>query len=94
MINYVRENLSVAKNLAGYLLSDGMRKIAAGRDMAGKLHLHSAVCTHSGCELAWNSTEQRWDCSCHGSHFAPDGTVLNGPAIDPLQPVDAPTGTT
>ena len=94
VINYVRENLSVVKNLAGYvlpgelksvdelapgqggILRDGLRKIAACRDLDGKLHLHSATCTHSGCEVAWNSTEQCWDCSCHGSHFAPDGTVL------------------
>jgi len=112
VINYVRENLSAVKNLAGYLLPGdlesldalapgqggivraGLRKIAACRDMAKELHLHSAVCTHSGCEVAWNSTEQCWDCSCHGSHFAPDGTVLNGPAVAPLQPVDSPAGQT
>lgn len=112
VINYVRENLSAVKNLAGYLLPgdlkslaelapgqggvlrDGLRKIAACRDMAGKLYLNSAVCTHSGCEVAWNSTEQCWDCCCHGSHFAPDGTVLNGPAVGRLNPVDAPAGGT
>jgi Rieske Fe-S protein len=33
----------------------------------------------------WNSTEQCWDCPCHGSHFAPDGSVLNGPALAPLE---------
>ncbi|RVD58079.1 FAD-dependent oxidoreductase, partial [Mesorhizobium sp. M7A.F.Ca.ET.027.03.2.1] len=105
VINYVRENLSVVKNLAGYvlpgelkspgefvpgqggILRDGLRKIAACRDLEGKLHQHSATCTHSGCEVAWNSTEQCWDCSCHGSHFAPDGSVLNGPAVLPLAPV-------
>jgi Rieske Fe-S protein len=32
----------------------------------------------------WNSFERCWDCPCHGSHFAPDGTVLNAPAISPL----------
>ncbi|MGX9147970.1 FAD-dependent oxidoreductase [Mesorhizobium sp. 128a] len=106
VINYVRENLSAVKNLAGYglsgdvkstgelepgqggILRDGVRKIAACRDLHGKLHLHSATCTHSGCEVAWNSTEQCWDCSCHGSHFALDGTVLNGPAVLPLALVD------
>lgn len=71
----------------GGILRKGAHKIAACRDLAGKLHLHSAVCTHAGCQVAWNSTEQCWDCSCHGSHFAPDGVVLNGPATLPLQPV-------
>jgi glycine/D-amino acid oxidase-like deaminating enzyme/nitrite reductase/ring-hydroxylating ferredoxin subunit len=70
----------------GGIVRDGLRKVAACRDRDGKLHLHSAVCTHLGCHVHWNSTEQRWDCPCHGSHFAPDGTVLNGPAISPLEP--------
>ncbi|TIS65672.1 MAG: FAD-dependent oxidoreductase [Mesorhizobium sp.] len=74
----------------GGILRDGMRKIAACRDMAGNVHLHAAGCTHAGCEVAWNSTEQCWDCSCHGSHFGPDGAVLNGPAVLPLQRIDFP----
>jgi glycine/D-amino acid oxidase-like deaminating enzyme/nitrite reductase/ring-hydroxylating ferredoxin subunit len=69
----------------GGIIRDGLHKIAACRDTEGKLHLNSAVCTHLGCHLHWNSTEQCWDCPCHGSHFAPDGMVLNGPAIAPLQ---------
>ena len=39
-----------------------------------------------GCHVHWNSTEQCWDCPCHGSQFAPDGAVLNGPATEPLPP--------
>lgn len=68
----------------GGVLRDGLKLIAACRDLEGRLHLHSAACTHLGCVVHWNSTEQCWDCPCHGSHFAPDGTVLNGPAIEPL----------
>ena len=69
----------------GGIIRDGLHKIAACRDLEGKLHLNSAVCTHLGCHLHWNSTEQCWDCPCHGSQFAPDGAVLNGPAIASLQ---------
>jgi len=68
----------------GGILRDGLKLIAACRDRDGTLHFKSAVCTHLGCHVHWNSTEQCWDCPCHGSHFAPDGSVLNGPAIHPL----------
>ena len=68
----------------GGIIRDGMAKIAASRDLDGKLHLCSAVCTHLGCHVHWNSTEQCWDCPCHGSQFAPDGSVLNGPALASL----------
>jgi glycine/D-amino acid oxidase-like deaminating enzyme/nitrite reductase/ring-hydroxylating ferredoxin subunit len=68
----------------GAIVRDGTSKIAAYRDEKGKLFLRSAACTHLGCLVNWNSLERCWDCPCHGSHFAPDGTVLNAPAISPL----------
>lgn len=37
-------------------------------------------CPHLGCALHWNSAEHSWDCACHGSRFASDGTVLDNPA--------------
>ena len=37
-------------------------------------------CPHLGCALKWNRQEHSWDCPCHGSRFAEDGTVLNNPA--------------
>jgi glycine/D-amino acid oxidase-like deaminating enzyme/nitrite reductase/ring-hydroxylating ferredoxin subunit len=69
----------------GGILRKGLSKLAVCRDLSGRLHVHSATCTHLGCLVHWNSTEQCWDCPCHGSQFAPDGAVLNGPAIYPLQ---------
>lgn len=37
-------------------------------------------CPHMGCALKWNPTERSWDCPCHGSRFAEDGTLLDNPA--------------
>ena len=66
-------------------------KIAVSRDERGELHGCSPVCTHLACDVAWNAAERSWDCPCHGSRFAPDGRVVNGPAVRPLaaKPVPA-----
>jgi glycine/D-amino acid oxidase-like deaminating enzyme/nitrite reductase/ring-hydroxylating ferredoxin subunit len=75
---------------SGAIVRDGVAPIAAFRDATGELHEVSAVCTHLGCVVQWNTAESSWDCPCHGSRFAPDGAVLNGPAAYPLKSLDGP----
>lgn len=72
----------------GGIMRSGLKKLAVSRDLQGTVHVRSAACTHAGCIVHWNAFEQCWDCPCHGSHFAPDGSVLNGPAISPLKPAE------
>jgi glycine/D-amino acid oxidase-like deaminating enzyme/nitrite reductase/ring-hydroxylating ferredoxin subunit len=43
------------------------------------------LCTHLGGPLHWNDCEESWDCPLHGSRFAEDGAVLEGPATRPLR---------
>lgn len=50
----------------------------------GKVSAYSAHCTHLGCPLEYNEVENSFDCACHGSRFAVDGSVLEGPAKRPL----------
>jgi len=69
----------------GRLIRRGLRKVAAYRDADGRLHMHSAACTHLKCIVDWNSAEKSWDCPCHGSRFDPYGKVINGPAITDLE---------
>jgi glycine/D-amino acid oxidase-like deaminating enzyme/nitrite reductase/ring-hydroxylating ferredoxin subunit len=71
----------------GGILTEGKQAFAVSRDESGQMRRLSAKCTHAGCTVHWNSFEQCWDCPCHGSHFAPDGTALNAPAVEPLETV-------
>ena len=63
------------------------KKVAAFRDVEGKLHLRSAICPHLGCVVRWNPAETTWDCPCHGSRFKATGEVLAGPAEKDLQKI-------
>ncbi len=68
----------------GRIVGAGHGQRAVYRDDAGTLHELSARCTHLGCIVNWNSAERSWDCPCHGSRFAANGDVIEGPAVRPL----------
>jgi glycine/D-amino acid oxidase-like deaminating enzyme/nitrite reductase/ring-hydroxylating ferredoxin subunit len=68
----------------GAIMRSGLAKLAVYKGEDGEVVRRSAVCTHLGCLVHWNSFEKCWDCPCHGSQFAPAGEVLNGPALTPL----------
>jgi nitrite reductase/ring-hydroxylating ferredoxin subunit len=71
----------------GRIVRSGLGLAAVYRDAEGRVHAHSARCTHLGCIVRWNSAERSWDCPCHGSRFgAESGEVLQGPAVRPLAP--------
>lgn len=72
----------------GRIVRDGVQKLAAYRADDGQLTVRSAICPHLGCVVDWNSAEKTWDCPCHGSRFAVNGEVINGPAVSALRAVE------
>jgi Rieske Fe-S protein len=77
---------------SAFVMADGGGDNAAGElafggfvvKNQGKVEVFAINCSHLGCSIALNQGAQSFDCPCHGSRFHLDGTVLHGPAADPL----------
>jgi Rieske Fe-S protein len=69
---------------SGRILTVDGKSCAVYRDDDGQVSVLSAACTHRGCLVAFNDNEKTWECPCHGSRFASNGSVLDGPANRPL----------
>jgi 3-phenylpropionate/trans-cinnamate dioxygenase ferredoxin reductase subunit len=74
----------LAAGHGGLVNVDG-RQLAVYRDEDGRTYELSPRCTHMGCTVDWNDAAKTWDCPCHGSRFAFDGSVVRGPAAESLQ---------
>lgn len=72
----------------GAVVTRGLKKVAAYKNANGAVTELSAVCSHLGGIVHWNSVEKSWDCPCHGSRFSVDGQVITGPALTGLEPVN------
>ena len=82
------QSLRAVKRGQGRIVERNGAKVAAYRDQDGQVTLRSAICTHMGCAVGWNTAERTWDCPCHGSRFKPTGDVISGPAEAPLARVE------
>lgn len=69
----------------GVMTHEGLKPVGVAR-VNGELCRVSGVCTHLGGALKWNAAEHSWDCPLHGSRFAANGTLLEGPAVTNLEP--------
>jgi len=55
------------------------------RGAGDRFYVLESRCAHADCVVrAYNATTGAITCPCHGSQYAIDGTVLNGPASFPL----------
>ena len=64
---------------------DGWREVVStqsvyvNRAKNGKLQVVSAICPHLGCSVAWQASQGKFVCPCHGGQFGPDGAHISGP---------------
>ncbi len=65
---------------------DGWRKVVSAQSVYvnrladDQFEVFSAICPHLGCSISWQQNAGDFFCPCHGSVFAPDGKVVQGPA--------------
>jgi Rieske Fe-S protein len=83
---FLPPNQAFAFNVAG---QDGPQPAVLVHMEDGSWIAYSAVCTHAGCEVAYQLNSQTLGCPCHGSMFDPadGGSVVQGPAEQPLQEI-------
>lgn len=73
-------NASLKTN-GGYIYKNG---VIVTRTDAGTYVALSSICTHAGGTVYYDAAGNRFHCPVHGSNFATDGSVINGPAGSPL----------
>lgn len=83
----VLADLVQGKDNAYAKIFDPARRMVLPQLAANALHSVAGLltptvprCPHLGCALKYNAQEHSWDCPCHGSRFAKDGKLLDGPA--------------
>jgi len=67
LVNIGEEHIEDERRPGDYPLSHGVRALYK-------------VCVHLGCLYKWVSTNDRFECPCHGSKYIPAGIRIDGPA--------------
>ncbi len=84
----IPKDMDISLGEAKVIEHDG-KKVGIYKDKKDKIHAVDIVCTHMGCNLAWNAAELSWDCPCHGSRFTYEGDIIEGPALKSLRTDDS-----
>lgn len=71
----------------GGVVSGPPWKPQATSAVSGTRETVSGICPHLGGIVRWNNVDHAWECPLHGSRFAPDGSLLEGPATKGLSPI-------
>jgi glycine/D-amino acid oxidase-like deaminating enzyme len=83
-----KENLKGLSDLRadeGHLIEIDADKYAAYRSPGGTAQRGLGGVRAHECQVHWNPMAKSWDCPWHGSRFRVDGSVIEGPALHPLE---------
>ena len=72
---------SALKTIGGYIYNDN---IIVAHIADGSYVAVSSICTHQGGTVAYQQNGNEFHCPVHGSNFATNGSVINGPATSSL----------
>lgn len=68
-----------ALNEEGYIIDKKLEAIVV-RNPDETLSAVNIKCTHKQCDVEWRASDANLACPCHGSKFATDGKMIEGPA--------------
>lgn len=66
------------------LVQSALGNVLVTRSAQDSFTAVTATCTHEGCTVT-GFENQTFVCPCHGSRYTTSGTVVNGPATQPLR---------
>lgn len=82
VVDLTSTDFNALKTVGGYAYSGNILIIRSGTSSYIAL---SSICTHQGCTVTYNSSDDKIACPCHGSLFSTGGSVLKGPASSSLK---------
>ena len=86
-----RSNLVSAGNVNDFSIGTARMAQAEGKPIIlirkdqASYAAFSAICTHLGCIVKWESNSRQIQCPCHAAVFDINGQVVAGPPPTPLQ---------
>ncbi|MDX1917755.1 MAG: Rieske (2Fe-2S) protein [Candidatus Caenarcaniphilales bacterium] len=72
---------------SGQIFKFGSKPGIIIKNAEGKFTAFTAICTHLGCTVSYQSDKDRIFCACHGGVYDPNtGKNISGPPPEPLKP--------